>query len=115
MAKGLSTLQKTILLLAIRNFDDSTKNCGVSNKEVLIEYYKFRPCCDTERKRNGTKIFDRRAIGINRYRSASVAVVKAFDRLLNRGFARRTQNYGILLTEAGIKVALAIALKQREN
>jgi hypothetical protein len=115
MAKELSALQKTILLLAIRNAGIRLKNCGVTNREVLIEYYKFRPCCDTERKRNGTKIFDRRAIGINRYRSASVAAVKAFDRLVDRGFARRKHNYGILLTETGIKVALAIASKQRKN
>jgi hypothetical protein len=115
MAKGLSTLQKTILLLAIRNVGDHTKNYGISNREVLIEYYTFLPCCDIERKRNGTKIFDRRAIGINRYRSASVSVVKAFDRLVDRRFARRKHNYGILLTEAGIKFALAIALKQLKN
>jgi hypothetical protein len=109
MAKGLSILQKTILLLAIRNFGDRTKNYEVNNREVLIEYYGFEPCCNIEGKRNGTKIFDRRVIGINRVRSASVAVVKAFDRLVDRGFARRKHNYGIILTEVGTMSPKAIA------
>jgi hypothetical protein len=110
MAKGLSILQKTILLLAIKNVEGA-KNNGVTNREVLIEYYGFEPCCDIGEKRNGAKIFDRRAIGIRQCRSSSVAVVKAFDRLVKRGFARRKYNYGILLTKTGIKSARAIALK----
>ena len=110
MAKGLSTLQKTILLLAIRNFGDRTKIYGVANREVLIKYYGFEPYCETEGKRNGTQIFDRRAIGIKRYRSASVSVVKAFSRLVDRGLAYRELNYGIVLTEEGTRVAKELLL-----
>ena len=48
-------------------------------------------------QRNGALIYDRKIIGINRYKSASVAVVKAFDRLVERNLAQ--SNHGILLTE----------------
>ena len=112
MARGLSALQKAILQLAIRNSGACSNNCRLSNRDLLLEYYGFEPCCEIEGKRNGAHIFDRKVIGIKRYRSASVAVVKAFDRLVKRGFARRELNYGILLTEAGIKVAKTMASKR---
>jgi Mn-dependent DtxR family transcriptional regulator len=42
------------------------------------------------------------------YRSASVSVVKAFNRLVNRDLAIRKQNHGIILTEEGVKVTRAL-------
>jgi hypothetical protein len=47
----------------------------------------------------GALIYDRKIIGINCYKSASVAVVKAFDKLVERNLAQRKNNYGIFLTE----------------
>jgi hypothetical protein len=111
MAKGLSTLQKTILQLAMKNSGIRSNNCGVSNREVLIEYYGFEPCCETEGKRNRTQIFDRQKIGLNHYKSDSVSVVRAFNRLAERGLAHRKHNYGIILTEEGRKVAKELLLK----
>jgi Mn-dependent DtxR family transcriptional regulator len=44
-------------------------------------------------------------IGKARYNAASVAVVKAFNRLAARGLARRVYNHGIYLTGAGMGMA----------
>jgi len=100
MGKGLSKLQKSILKMAYRN------RRHVENKDVLIEFYKFPPHAPGPSHVSGTpQIFDRHEIGINRYRSASVSVVKAFNRLVKRGLAIREYNNGIVLTEEGFKVA----------
>jgi hypothetical protein len=112
MAKGLSALQKTILQLTAQNARIRSNNFGVSNREVLIEYYGFEPCCEIEGKRNGAHIFDRKVIGIDKYKSASVAVVKAFNRLIKRHLAQRTYCGGILLTAAGVKAAKALKSRQ---
>ncbi len=116
MGRGLSELQKTILNMAYRKRARGYNLGNVTNREVLIEVYNFpfhSPSADTT---SGTpQIFFRKEIGINRYCSASVAVVKAFNRLVKRGLAQRDSNYGILLTEAGVKTAVALASKQRKN
>jgi hypothetical protein len=54
------------------------------------------------------QIFYRAEIGFNRYRSASVSVVKAFNRIVKRGLAIRKYNHGIILNEEGIKVAKSL-------
>lgn len=116
MSRGLSELQKTILKMAYRKLARGYGLGDVTNREVLIEVYNFpfhSPSADTT---SGTpQIFIRKEIGINRYKSASVAVVKAFNRLVKRGLAQRKHNFGILLTEAGVKAARAIASKQCKN
>jgi hypothetical protein len=100
MGKGLSELQKSILRMAYRD------RGNVENKDVLIEFYKFPAHAPGPSHVSGTpQIFDRREIGISRYRSASVSVVKAFNRLVRRGFAVRKYNHGVILTEEGAKVA----------
>jgi hypothetical protein len=100
MGKGLSELQKSILKMAYRD------RGNVENKDVLIEFYKFPKHAPGPSHVSGTpQIFSRHEIGISRYRSASVSVVKAFNRLVKRGLAVRNYNHGIILTEEGAKVA----------
>ena len=94
MEKGLSELQKKILIMGSRNPDG-----GVSSSEVLTEVYGF-PVTG-----HGKMLFDRNFIGVKRYQSASVSVAKAFNRIASRGLAERKFNYGIKMTEAGWKVA----------
>jgi hypothetical protein len=99
MGKGISELQKSILKMAYRN------QRNVKNKDVLIEFYKFPPHAPGPSHVSGTpQIFYRCEIGMNRYNAASVAVVKAFNRLVQRGLAVRKYNHGIILTEEGVKV-----------
>ena len=91
--------------LAYENRDEEYKYGFIHNRDVLIEYYGFQPVSGTEHKRNGTQIFNRRAIGFKRYMAASVAVVKAFDRLVERRAAVREYTFGIILTRRGAEVA----------
>ena len=106
MGKGLSELQKFILIMAYRNQDRGYESVYVKNRDVLIEVYKFPFHSPSANTSSGTpQIFKRQEIGISRYRSASVSVVKAFNRLVNRGLAIRKYNHGIILTDKGTKVA----------
>ena len=110
MGKGLSELQKSILKMAYR---DRGEGSGyVKNGGVLIEVYGFPFHAPSAYTTSGTpQIFKRQEIGISRYRSASVSVVKAFNRLVNRGLAIRKQNHGIILSAEGMKKAKVLSLE----
>ena len=110
MGKGLSELQKSILKIAYRN------RGNVENKDVLIEYYMFPPHAPGPSHVSGSpQIFDRCVIGMNRYNAASVAVVKAFNRLVKRGLAVRRYNHGIVLTPDGVKKAKVLTLERKHK
>jgi hypothetical protein len=109
MGRGLSELQKSILIIAYLNRDTGIGR--VTNREILIKAYNFHahepgPCHTS----GSPQIFDRKEIGLSRYKSASVSVVKAFNRLAVRGLARRKHNYGIILTEKGGEVGKELLL-----
>ncbi len=105
MARGLSELQKKILKIAYRNRGRMSKQGDVKNCEVLIEVYNFPAHSPGPSYTSGTpQLFNCQEIGMNRYRSAAVSVVKAFNRLAERRLAHRKHNHGIILTEAGVKV-----------
>jgi hypothetical protein len=100
MARGLSKLQKFILR------DGYKMPGGMTNRRILIAYYGFQPA---EKHQQSCKIFfDVRKIGKARYNAASVAVVKAFNRLAARGLAERVYNHGIYLTSDGKRLAKSI-------
>ena len=105
MEKGLSRLQKSILKLAYRNRNETYKNGFLHNRDVLIRIYGFRPVCGPGHTRNGSLIFDRRSIGFRRYMAASVATVKALNRIAERKLAIRKHNFGLILTPKGAKIA----------
>ena len=105
MEKGLSRLQKSILKLAYRNRNETYRHGFLHNRDVLIRIYGFRPVYGPEYTRNGSLIFDRRSIGLRRYMAASVATVKAFNRIFARKLAIRKHNFGIILTPKGAKIA----------
>jgi hypothetical protein len=109
MAKELSELQKNILRLADRNRGAGKE--GVTNREVLIEVYNFPAHASEPGDITGNpQIFNRQEIGINRYKSASVSVARAFNRLASRGLAIRKHNHGIILTEEGVKVTESLII-----
>ena len=109
MVKGLSKLQKEILKIAYRNRGRMCDYGDVKNSEVLIEFYNFPAHPPGPSYTSGTpQKFNRVEIGINKYKAASVSVVKSFYRLVERGLAQRKQNHGILLTEEGMKIAKAL-------
>ena len=100
MIKGLSKLQKGALILAYRN-----RSKYLSNREVLVKVYEFKPLVNINKVNPGALVFDREDIGIKKYNSASVSVARCFNRLVARGLAEREYNQGIKLTRAGLKVA----------
>jgi hypothetical protein len=105
MEKGLSRLQKSILKLAYRNRNETYKNGFLHNRDVLIRIYGFQPVYGSEYTRNGSLIFDRQSIGLRRYMAASVATVKAFNRIFTRKLAIRKHNFGVIFTSKGAKIA----------
>jgi hypothetical protein len=112
MSRGLSELQKAILIIALGNSDGFYKFGHVRNYEVLERFYGFPAHAPKPSHESGSpQIFNRQEIGISRYRSASVSVVKAFNRLVNRGLAIRKQNHGIILSAEGMKKAKVLSLE----
>jgi hypothetical protein len=99
MEKGLSVLQKTILVLAHRKQ-------SIRNREVLTQVYGFKPSrCPTT---HGGTLFNRQSIGLKRYFSGTSAVSRAMGRLMKRGLIRRAAWCTFALTDAGKKVAQEI-------
>ena len=96
MIRGLSALQRKILMMAHRGSER-----GVTNSDVLIRAYGFRAHAPATGVSGSPQIFNRGEIGIRRYRSASVSVSKSFGRLINRGLVERNYCRRIVLTAAG--------------
>ncbi len=81
--RNLSQLQHCILSLG-------RKNGGtVLARDVLIEYYGFKPIRDPSCLKAGGIVFSKKDIGPDQYNAASVAVCKAFNRLIKRGKASK--------------------------
>ena len=97
MVSGISKLQRNILKMAYRGLGRS----GVTNSDVLIQVYGFHAHAPAAGASGSPKIFNRREIGIRRYKSASVSVSKSFNRLIFRGLVERTSCRQIVLTAAG--------------
>jgi hypothetical protein len=111
MGKGLSELQKSILEMAYRNRGGFSKFGDIRNYEVLERFYNFPVHPPKPSHESGSpQRFNRQEIGLNRYRAACVSTVKAFDRLVKRGFAERRRNYGIILTSRGGRAAKNIQI-----
>jgi hypothetical protein len=109
MGQGLSELQKAILKIAYRNRVRKYGESSIRNSEVLIGHYRFPHHPPSVYYTSGTPNRFRPAeIGLNRYRSASVSVVKSFQRLIKRGLATREYFSGITLTELGNETARAL-------
>ena len=104
MARGLSNLQKTILISAYRRCP-----AELFRRDILIHYYGFKPTRDLSKldsynARNGVQIFDVKAEGTKRYRSRNVAVTRSFKRLVNRGLVDYSNRRGVVLTSKGVEV-----------
>lgn len=81
--KGLSHLQRSIIAIA-------EKNGGtVLVRDVLIQYFGFKPLRNPDGVRPGATLFSKRDIGYKMYNARTVSVCKAFSRLVGRGLAMR--------------------------
>ena len=95
MGRGLSELQKDILLLAYRQ----KGICLVRN--VLVEVYKFPTKGNVQGAKPGALIFERKEIGLKKYQATSVSVAKSFNRLTTRGLVHREYSR-VRLTPHGV-------------
>ena len=127
MGRGLSKLQKDILRLAYVNQHsldvtppdlNLTRRADVLYPEILHACYGFEPVsrcwCGRELTVKesflfGGQIFDRHAIGVDRYNRAQAAVSRAVLRLAERGLVQCVRGAyakwtGANLTAKGVKV-----------
>jgi len=136
MGKGLSNLQQFILVKSIENIPRSEgyvkifkqvygldiEGTEIYAPEILYEYYGFpkkswQSPCDIDKSvkgGHGIRYFSMAEIGEKRYKSARVALSKAFLRLEERGLLVRwyfgKKHMGARLTDEGR--AAGISLKE---
>src|SRR5208337_4656647 len=84
MGTGLGSLQRAILKLCLERYPDY-----IAPKHVLCTYYEFPINGNMESKH----VFNRNAIGVKRYQSASASIQQAFNRLEKRGLIERGHGY----------------------
>ena len=103
MARGLSDLQKAILLLAVTKAGQPTP-AGVDRWEILAAHYGWHAVPRTARYT--TLRFNRTAVGLNKYLARQVAVTRALQRLRRRGLIKPFPSArGITVTDAGAALA----------
>lgn len=120
MGRGLSPLQKHVLIMAQANRQQPDRfEFDLFAYEVLWELYNFKAHThvkalrdqDGNRHIGGWK-FSKNAIGHQRYNAAHAAVSKAFYRLQERGFVVCYVGYvgwsGLKLTDEGVRQAEAL-------
>ena len=107
--RGLSKLQRAILVLALTNGEKHPEHgCVISRREVLQAHYGWQPVRVGHRR--SSPVFSRSQIGLLRYRAAQVSLSKAVKRLVGRGLLDQSPQ-SMMLTEAGIKAAEALAAR----
>jgi len=122
MGRGLSKLQKMILMLAHENRERGTGarplpeggqlGTDVKQSEVLKAYFGWEP---DHRSRSDYFDFSMKDIGEQAYRSARVSLSRAFGRLETRGLIIPTYSVmaarwtGADLTEEGAREAARLA------
>jgi hypothetical protein len=123
VGRGLSELQKTILMLAHKNrergtgarplLDGGQLGTDVKYPEVLEAYFGWEP----DRRSQSSRYFDfsKQAVGEKAYQSARASLTRAFSRLEARSLIVRTHGVmaagwtGADLTEKGVKEATKLA------
>lgn len=110
MGRGLSELQKNILVIGHRSrgagddphdeFDDGTDRMDVTFHDVLAEHFGWgfdethygdavdedRPMLFNHWKRRKSARFSRKVLGVKRYQTAMASICRAMQRLHDRGF-----------------------------
>lgn len=120
MARGLSDLQKNILVIAYRRrkkaeaegkYPSDIHGCDVLAAHVLEGYFGWKKSGIYNYIARGGKNFDRETIGRSKYNSTRSTLSKTFKRLQDRGLVMpaRGKEYntwkGYNLTEEGIEIA----------
>jgi hypothetical protein len=114
MGRGLSQLQKKILLMAYENRTQKARHQGVDLRypDVLREWWGWEPVGwrweKGERCDASSRHFSKQQIGERQYRSAEASLSRAVRRLEERGLVYRSRilGHGVIdLTEEGMQAA----------
>jgi ribosomal protein S19E (S16A) len=130
MARGLSDLQKWILVTAYNRrlkaeaegtYMSRWYGCDLLAANVLDEYYCWKKSGVYNYLARGGRNFDRKTIGSNKYNSVTSILSLTFKGLQNRGLVKRTYGNenvswsGINLTEEGIAKAKELLVNIRND
>jgi hypothetical protein len=89
MGRGLSGLQKSMMMLADAKYNgSSTIDKTVFIPEVCIVVCGWKPEYPIDKCSPGSHIFDKQKIGEKTYASVHVAITKSLNRLEKRGFIK---------------------------
>lgn len=126
MGRGLSDLQRSILMLAAQNRfgrarqrEGAIERLDLTPAEVYVTVFGWdydvreRRRSQAERASERGKHFISREIGVNQYNCVRASVCRAFERLRKRGYVERwagawSKWSGIVLTDEGLKIAGAM-------
>ncbi|MFI1962414.1 hypothetical protein ACH46L_31760 [Streptomyces althioticus] len=111
MGRGLSPLQRQILLIAEENRRARRRRGGradVYTAEVYARVYGFEPMPGRDPRDPSTETFSHEQIGASAYNRAAASVSRALRRLEERGLLTREPRAGGRLTPAGQRQAAAL-------
>jgi hypothetical protein len=103
MARGLSEIQKKLIILAYKNGIDLSYSQALHDLWWWSYSYRY----GSKREASmviGAKNFNMFVFGIDQYRSARVVLSKSISRLESRGLIKKV-THRLVLTDAGIKKA----------
>lgn len=123
MGRGLSELQQTVLLLALRGREarieaqaiDGPPVADAYHDDILAEFWLWEPKPPPTRARRAAKgrRFSQDAIGYHRYNNTHVVLTRAVARLVDRDLVARvprsgSNGAGVALTDAGVAAAYGL-------
>lgn len=109
MGRGLSELQRRILILAGQESDGEY---GLSRLHIIRALFDWPETSYWHPKEHYhyRRHFDKRAIGAEKYNAIYASLSRAIRRLIERGLIARTRLNGISLTDTGKAYSLKIHL-----
>ncbi len=114
MARGLSLLQRRILVVAFKNYlKDPKVDCY--DAELLAACFGWTPRGDIRADPSRPQ-FSRKQIGEKQYNCARASLCRCVSRLEDRNLVRRVKGFrqpwsGIKLTISGVRVSGELAVK----
>lgn len=111
MGRGLSPLQRHILLLAHDNREAGRSGQGpdIHTAEIIATVYGFPVPSGRDPRDSRHQTFSREEIGTQAYGAAAAAVSRTLRRLEERGLLTRHTRAGGRLTEAGHQTAAGLS------
>ncbi len=116
MARGLSDIQRKILILAYRNRYHHEDLYYPEIFNLIFHWpksYGWRAGDQSDWIINDRQNYSRELIGLAQYKSTRISISKSISRLVNRGLVNKI-THGITLTENGALIACRLSIKDWE-